>query len=475
MITCVAYGRVSTERQAGEDRSSLTDQRAAIEQLAAKLGRTIGRYFEDGGRSGASAEKRPEFMALVAFCKAHPQKDGIVLVLNDSRFGRFPEPDEAAYWRTVLAKTGWRVRYAENDDTTDKSVRHLMRAIGDAGSTAYLDALKANVRRGVKGTATLGFWRTRSPFGYSRQVVGSGEILRDGQKKRPEERVKLVPNEFATLVRQAFERYVSGRDSLASLSRWLEQVAPGEREWHYPAQIRWVLGSRTYVGDIITGDIENHDAHEPLVSRELFAKAQARLADNRDHPRRISSDYVLSGVLTCTLCGNAFIGGGWRGGGKERRPYYVDSGPRHDPKLCPGKVAYLNKQRVESVIIDLVGETLADPKAQAAMARAFDSYVKALKSGGKDGRTTLQKQIAALETERSRLVTLTTKGVILEDEGAKRLQEIRSELSGLITKRDVIPVSSRVGEQQKHRMLEQASHFARVAPSLNASDRKSVV
>ncbi len=156
----LAYLRVSSDSQAREEKTSLADQARAIAQLASRLGRTLAprATFTDPGKSGQTAEDRPAFMALVAYAQAHPRPrsaPGLVLVLNDSRFGRFGDPDEAAFWRVVLAKAGWRVRFAEGDDTDDLVGRSVLRAIGGAQASAYSHALRANAKRGTRGAAAL--------------------------------------------------------------------------------------------------------------------------------------------------------------------------------------------------------------------------------------------------------------------------------------------------------------------------------
>lgn len=428
-MNCVAYIRVSSERQANEDRTSLADQRGAVEVLAARLSRVVGTVFTDAGISGSTAEKRPGFMALVTYCEAHPRTDGLVLVLNQSRFGRFPDPDDAAYWRTRLRQAGWVVRYAENDDAEQVTTRHLMRAIGDAGASEYRATLQANIRRGQKGTAEQGYWATRAPFGYARQVVGSGEILRDGQAKRDAERVKLVPNEHAALVRQMFARYARGTESLASLGRWMAERSE-DRQWHHVGQMRWMLGNRTYLGEIDTAGVVHTGAHEPLVGPDVFARVAERLEENQRHTRRIAADYALSGVLRCAVCGHHFIGGGWRGGGTERRPYYVDAGSRHG-NTCPGKAAYLNKAKVEGIVV----ERFASQLAQSSVLDRIQERVEALVSArrGASSAQVIATRLSALGRERARLVTALGKGIVGEADVARRLEEIRRESERLTT------------------------------------------
>lgn len=137
MTNCVAYLRVSTERQANEVVTSLSDQQHAIEQLAAKMGITVDRWYRDEGASGATVEGRPAFSRMLADLAADPRRHLChVLVLNDSRFGRFSDPEESAYWRHHLRRLGWIVRFAEGDESQDKTARSVMRAIGAAQAAA---------------------------------------------------------------------------------------------------------------------------------------------------------------------------------------------------------------------------------------------------------------------------------------------------------------------------------------------------
>lgn len=61
--TAIGYVRVSSEQQAGEKQTSLTDQRDAITALAGRLGVQLVEVFEDAGFSGATIAKRPALRA----------------------------------------------------------------------------------------------------------------------------------------------------------------------------------------------------------------------------------------------------------------------------------------------------------------------------------------------------------------------------------------------------------------------------
>lgn len=54
--------------------------------------------------------------------------------------------------------------------------------------------------------------------------------------------------------------------------------------------------------------IEN--AHEPIITKESWERAQQTIVKNRlAEPRRVSSSYIFSGKLRCNKCGNVMVGG----------------------------------------------------------------------------------------------------------------------------------------------------------------------
>ena len=199
-LRCIGYLRVSTERQAGEQFTSLADQEKAIAGLATTLERPVERWFRDAGASGATVAGRAAFRELLQFCERQPcppATPGLVIILNDSRFGRFEDPDEAAALRFRLKQWGWHVRFVEGDGIEDVTLRSVVRALGSAQASEYRANLSRNSKRGMRGAAELGFWtRGRTPFGYRRQVVyppGRSRTLSAGERKANDEKVCLVP------------------------------------------------------------------------------------------------------------------------------------------------------------------------------------------------------------------------------------------------------------------------------------------
>lgn len=467
-VTCIGYARVSTERQAGEDKTSIAQQQKAIEQRAKALGLTVGAWFIDAGASGGTAA-RPQFKAMRDACDAAPRREphfGTVLVLNSSRFGRFDNPEQSAYWRVWLEMRGWLVRFVENDDTEDRTTRTLMRAIADTAASKYRADVKVRAKSGAKSTTEQGFWRCEAPYGFRRKVVtpaGRERVLDLGVPKAPDERVKLTPHaEEAKIVRGVFERSAHG-ESLGEIVRWLNQKAP-RRPWSRRL-VQAILKNETYLGHIPGGrrrsigvDSESgravlvkttpdewytfRNAHPALVSPDLFDAVQARLAENRKMFRGGSGNYALSGLVVCSVCGQPYVGGGV---GNTIHPtpqcpdgrswFYRCRSAANDPpyrRPCRGHAGVISKHILEGAVLGEIAKVLIEPKMVRLRWEELDRALTEAEKPDKPVDVKAAKaRITKLTQRRDRVVASIADGVLTRDEAASKLDAIRTELATL--------------------------------------------
>lgn len=489
-VRCVGYVRVSTERQAGEVYTSLGDQEAAIVALASRMGAAVDAWYRDEGASGATVAKRPAFRQLLADCLASARGAGalgLVLVLNDSRFGRFPDPDEAAALRFRLKQAGWVVRFAESDDSEDVTSRSILRALGSAQASEYRKQLQRNSRRGKRGTATQGFWTTKAPIGYQRKVVhpvGRERVLARGVAKAKDEKVILVPDPAtAPLVREVFTRYASGGASLAQLADVLRLGAPAFR-WSRSA-VAAILRNPAYLGHIVGGKRAPLDAlerltaapttaadwygkqhaHEALVSPELFAAVEARLGENR-HARQHQtkgSPFVLSGLLTCAHCGAGYTGGGSSHVSLGHSPafrFYRDTGgvkDAHRPARCPGKVGTVGKHLVEPLVLGMIRDAFGQASVRRQVTREVDRLLVGADDAETAARTRLEGELRTLTARRDRLVAAIGDGALTASEASAQLAPVRARLTAiteeLAAQAQVLPLAT----QRDLRALVQAA------------------
>jgi DNA invertase Pin-like site-specific DNA recombinase len=455
-VDTVGYRRVSTQEQAADWKTSLDDQTRSITECASRLGRVLTpeMIFEDRF-SGEHAEQRHGFMALIEFCRARPRprsRPGYAIFLNDSRFGRFPDPDEAAAWRFELARAGWIVRFVENDDTEDLTARHVMRSVGSAQASEYLANLKKNAKRGARGAAARGLWQNEAPFGYRRLATSPGRepvVLDIGQRKAKDQQVQLTPHpEEADLVRWMFETYAAGEVSFRDLSQTLRAKAP-RLKWsrHY---VRQVLARRTYLGEVVwcrrPHDKEERreiglrpesewvvtpNAHPALVSQQFFDQVQARLAKNQRPLRATQGGYPLSGLIRCAVCGSYYVSGGGRRGPEEdldRFRFYRCAAATSAEPACPGKIGTLSRRWVESLVIGEIARAVEDPQVQLLIEEEVDRVIAELHANPDGDRIRLERERQSLETEKVNLVRAIARGALTDGDAAATMERIRSRL-----------------------------------------------
>jgi DNA invertase Pin-like site-specific DNA recombinase len=499
----IGYIRVSTEQQAGEERTSLAEQRRAITERARQLGRVLAPMgiFDDPGASGATAEGRPGFMRMLGYCEAHPRgtsAPGMIIVLNDSRFGRFDDPEEATHWRFVLKKLGWIVRFVEGDDVGDGIARGVMRFIGQAQSSEYRANLKRTAARASRATAAEGRWQTRAPLGYRRLAThrdGTPRVLEEAQRKSSDEVVRLTPGPEAeqALIRFIFEEYASGRRTLAALARHLHVSHPG-RHWS-PGTIQALLKNPAYLGDVVwcrrphdgikRGSrvrdraewVVVQDAHPALVSRALFAAAHARLATNRVERRATVGGYALTGFVHCATCGEPFVGGGGRRGpdtDPDRFRFYVDRGAlaRRPGAIaaCAGRAATLRKRWLEERIVYEVARVVSDTRVQAIIAEELDRALDELQGNHTQRRTAMEAEAAELHRRRGRIVAAIGAGTLQEREATATLAELRAKASAIEAELE----RGRFAERRTTGMAELRDRLVALAADFETQARRAI-
>ena len=88
------YVRMSTEHQ----RYSTDNQSLAISEYAAAHKMRIIKTYTDAGKSGLNIRGRPGLQQLLQDVEKSAVEFRAILVYDISRWGRFPDPDEAAVY-----------------------------------------------------------------------------------------------------------------------------------------------------------------------------------------------------------------------------------------------------------------------------------------------------------------------------------------------------------------------------------------
>jgi DNA invertase Pin-like site-specific DNA recombinase len=208
----VLYMRMSTDKQ----QYSLANQAHALFAYAEKHNIAVARTYSDEAKSGLTFEGRKGLQALIRDVQKPENLIEVVLTYDVSRWGRFQNTDESAYYEHVCKRAGVEVIYCAESfgDFTDP-MAGILKNLKRAMAAEYSRELSAKVSQAHQRLAALGYHQGGSVgMGLRRAIVSpDGRILgtlEDGQRRRGYgDRIRVVPgpeHEIA-IVRRIFEAF----------------------------------------------------------------------------------------------------------------------------------------------------------------------------------------------------------------------------------------------------------------------------
>lgn len=138
MKTAAMYVRMSTDHQ----KYSTENQEDAIREYAQRRNIEIIAIYADQGKSGLDIGGREALQRLISDVENKRAEFSVILVLDVTRWGRFQDADESAYYEYVCRRAGIDVQYVaeqfENDGSPVSTiVKGVKRAM--AGEYAMID------------------------------------------------------------------------------------------------------------------------------------------------------------------------------------------------------------------------------------------------------------------------------------------------------------------------------------------------
>ncbi len=439
------YARVSSDRQDVD--LSVAAQLRALRDYAKNNGYSIAREYVDEAESGRIAD-RPQFRQMIDEGGKATAPFQVILVWKFSRFTR--KREHAVAFKSMLRRKGIRV-VSITEHADDSPTGKLMEAIIESVDEFYSENLAEEVKRGMREAASRGYFlASRAPFGYNRIKVS------DGVKDRPTLEVDQVA---APIVREIFESSRRG-NGLAEICKELNGrgITNRGRRWQKNV-VHYLLTNEAYTGTAVWGvkskDEKNPDpvrvenAWPALVSRELFDEVQQGLhqrAPTVQRPGRVGSQYLLSGLLRCGVCGKPYSAQGAKSG---QFAYYVCASLFREGAGACSNGRYLNASKVEELVIEkvreriLTEETITELVTLVAeeidnLAGEVNGRLTAINSELSDVESRLENLYQALETKQlpievisPRILSLKSRQdqLVAAREGAEsQLEQRRAEL-----------------------------------------------
>ena len=125
---------MSTDHQ----KYSTENQIEAIRRYAEQRGFEICRIYEDAGRSGLKVDGRDGLQRLMKDVQSQAANFEAIIVYDVSRWGRFQEPDEGAYYEFRCIRANITVQYcAEHFPTDNAPMSAVMKSLKRAMAGEY--------------------------------------------------------------------------------------------------------------------------------------------------------------------------------------------------------------------------------------------------------------------------------------------------------------------------------------------------
>ncbi len=217
-VRAAEYVRMSTDHQ----RYSTENQSQAIRDYAGARGIEIVRTYADSGKSGLKIEGREALRQLIEDVQVGTTDFTMVLVYDVSRWGRFQDADESAYYEYICRRAGISVQYcAEQFENDGSPVSTIVKGVKRAMAGEYSRELSTKVFAGQGRLIEKGY-RQGGPagFGLRRTLIDErgqvkGILQRSEHKSIQTDRVILTmgPAEEVELVREIYRRFVHHGES----------------------------------------------------------------------------------------------------------------------------------------------------------------------------------------------------------------------------------------------------------------------
>ncbi len=314
LIRAVQYLRMSTEHQ----KYSTENQSDIIAEYAERNGMQVIRTYADEGKSGLKIEGRNALKRLIANVESSQADFEVILVYDISRWGRFQDADESAYYEYICKRAGIRVIYcAEQFDNDGSPISTIVKGVKRAMAGEYSRELSVKVFTGQCRLIENGFRQGGTAgFGLQRMLIDEhgnkkGRLKHGEYKSLQTDRVILIPGPAheSEIVTMIYKKFVFDGLSELEIAKLLNDrgiLTDLKRPWTR-GSIRQMLTNEKYIGNNVYNRssfklkvkrvknppemwIRSDGAFEGIVDNQLFYQAQGIMLERY---RRFSDEEML--------------------------------------------------------------------------------------------------------------------------------------------------------------------------------------
>ncbi len=446
-LRVAAYCRVSTDSE--DQLNSYNSQKAYYTDLIQKNGEWIfAGIYADEAITGTQVTKREDFQRMINDCM-----NGEIDMLITKSISRFARNtlDTLKYVR-MLKEKNIAVYFEDEKINTLTMDGELLLVVLSSVAQQEVENISANVKKGLKMKMKRG------------ELVGFQGCL--GYDYHPEDKSITVNEEEAEIVRYIFNRYIEGAGG-SVIGQELENLGYltkyGNSTW-VPTTVLGIIKNEKYKGDILLGKtftvdpiskrrlenmgeedqfyIRNH--HEPIISEEVFDKAQeilnrrsknrGKIGDGNSKREKYSRKYAFSCLLECGFCGGTLTRRRWHSGTEYNKVIWqCVTSTKKGKKHCPHSKG-IPETAIEEAFVE--SYRLLCDNNKDVLEEFLKRIDETLSSSSVNNKLLkVDKDIEAIEKKKSKLVDMRLEDIIDSDTYESKFSSMTTKQEDLIKER----------------------------------------
>jgi DNA invertase Pin-like site-specific DNA recombinase len=446
-LRVAAYCRVSTDSE--DQLNSYNSQKAYYTDLIQKNGEWIfAGIYADEAITGTQVTKREDFQRMINDCM-----NGEIDMLITKSISRFARNtlDTLKYVR-MLKEKNIAVYFEDEKINTLTMDGELLLVVLSSVAQQEVENISANVKKGLKMKMKRG------------ELVGFQGCL--GYDYHPEDKSITVNEDEAEIVRYIFNRYIEGAGG-SVIGQELENLGYltkyGNSTW-VPTTVLGIIKNEKYKGDILLGKtftvdpiskrrlenmgeedqfyIRNH--HEPIVSEEVFDKAQeilnrrsknrGKIGDGNSKREKYSRKYAFSCLLECGFCGGTLTRRRWHSGTEYNKVIWqCVTSTKKGKKHCPHSKG-IPEMAIEEAFVESYRLLCNNNKdVLEEFLKRIDETLSS--SSVNNNLQKVDKDIEAIEKKKSKLVDMRLEDIIDSDTYESKFSSMTTKQEDLIKER----------------------------------------
>lgn len=466
LLRVCAYCRVSTDSE--DQLNSYKSQVSYYTDLIKKNKEWVfAGIYADEAITGTQITKRTDFQRLINDCM-NGDID-MVITKSISRFAR-NTLDTLKYVR-MLKEKNIAVYFEDEKINTLTMDGELLLVVLSSVAQQEVENISSNVKKGLKMKMRRG------------ELVGFQGCL--GYDYHPEDKSISVNEEEAEIVRYIFNRYIEGAGG-SVIGRELENLGyktkRGSSTWA-ESTVLGIVKNEKYKGDILLGKtftldpiskrrLENfgeedqfyiRDHHEPIISEEVFEKAQ-EIRLKRSIPRGLHSSgkvkrqkysrkYAFSSMLECGFCGGNLTRRRWHSGTEyDKVIWQCVVSTKKGKKHCPHSKG-ITEKAIEDAFIESYRQLCSDNR------NILEGFLRKLEETLSESNIEkdflrLDKEVNSLDKKRQKLVDMLLEEVIDKETYEIKYGELSIKIDNLVNEKEALRESLENEQSIKKRLVE---------------------